>query len=802
MSEKKIKLEDLIARIRNALEELGALIAETDEYAMKNMPIVSTGLERLKRFKDACAERKERFRAMAAETATGESAQAGAPESKPTPNIDPETGLAIEPETPEEKAEAETLASAEAADFGAKASEPAKGDATEAIGKRPAPFASAEKGRTPNYEDKKTQAKKNRASRNYRAQADSDKVQYDQNGQVIVKIRPHKKSVRAKNRPQAVAPIEITHVAIDSEVYSMKHFSEKIGKPVTDIISKLFNELDIVKTINDCVNCDEMELIADSYGITVERKIEMSAQDILESESVDIADENPDDLVARPPVVTIMGHVDHGKTSILDRIRLSNVASGEAGGITQHIGAYAITKEIEGADATITFLDTPGHEAFTAMRARGAQVTDIAVIVVAIDDGLKPQTIEAINHAKAAKVPIIVAINKIDLPGIDIAKSSQLIFNQLTACGVTVEEWGGQTPVCLVSAKTGENIDKLLELIHLYAEGYADLRVNPNRAATGVIIEARLDKGLGPVATVLVQNGTLRPQDNFIVGTTYGKIKRMLNDKGATAREATPGLPVLITGLAKVPEPGDKLQVVSSEKFAKTVSKERLEAIAEKRSKRTTASISDYKTDETKVLNVVLKVDVQGSIEPIRKSIENLSDDEVTVSVIHSGVGAVSETDVTLAYTSNAIVVGFNIRPDANANALLARYGVTYRFHSVIYEALQELQAARDGMLAPTIVENVLGQAEVRQLFKIKDVGTIAGCQVIRGKIQKNVKIRVMRDSAVVAETSVESLKRKKDSVTEVASGFDCGIGLSKFSDVHVGDVLEAYALEEAPREQ
>ncbi|NLG25417.1 MAG: translation initiation factor IF-2, partial [Clostridiales bacterium] len=518
-----------------------------------------------------------------------------------------------------------------------------------------------------------------------------------------------------------------------------------------------------------------------------------TAEDALEQENTEDTDL---DLESRPPVVTIMGHVDHGKTSLLDYIRNTRVTAGEAGGITQHIGAYTVDVR----DQHITFLDTPGHEAFTAMRARGAQATDIAILVVAADDGVMPQTIEAINHAKAANVPTIVAINKIDKP----TANPDRVRQELTEYGLVNEEWGGDTIMVPVSATTGENIDTLLDMILLVAE-MQNLRANPNRKARGVIIEAKLDKGRGPVATVLVQNGTLEVGDTIVAGTAYGRVRAMVNDRGERVKEAGPSMPVEVIGFNDVPDAGDAISAVDDDKLSRQVAEERkdkLRAALVKTSSK--ASLDDLfgqiTAGQVKDLNLIIKADVQGSAEAVKQSLEKITNEEVRVRVIHSAVGAVTESDIMLASASGAVIIGFNVRHDQSVRDIAEREKVDVRLYRVIYDAIEDVQAAMKGMLAPKFKETVLGRAQVRQTFKVTGVGVIAGSYVTEGKVQRNAKARLLRDNAVVHEGTIESLKRFKDDAREVLSGFECGIGLAGYNDVKEGDVIECYIIEEIER--
>jgi translation initiation factor IF-2 len=546
-----------------------------------------------------------------------------------------------------------------------------------------------------------------------------------------------------------------------------------------------------MKNVNEFLDYDTAALLAAGLGIELEYKPEKTAEEVLIEKQADTVEEI-ESLVPRAPVVTVMGHVDHGKTSLLDYIRKSNAAAGEAGGITQHIGAYTVTVNGKG----ITFIDTPGHEAFTAMRARGAQVTDIVILVVAADDGIMPQTIEAINHAKAANVSIIVAVNKMDKVGANLEKVKQELTNQ----GLVPEDWGGDTPVCPISCKTGEGIDNLLENLLLVAE-MKELLANPAREARGVIIEARLDKGKGPVATVLIQNGTLHTGDNVISGTVTGRVRAMIDDSGRTVKEATPSMAVNVLGLEEVPNSGDSIFAVSQE-LMKQVMDER----KRKESDARVSAASKISLDEVfgkiaegnmKTLNLIIKGDVQGSVEAVKQSVSKLSNEEVQVKVIHSGAGAVTETDVMLADSSNAIILGFNVRPDAKAKQLAERSKVDIRTYRIIYDLLDDIEAALKGMLAPKYHEVYLGKCEVRQTFKITGVGNIAGCYVLEGKIIRGGKLRIYRDDVLVVEGNVQQLKRFKDDVKEVAFGFECGCAIEGFNDIKIGDIIECYMIEQ-----
>lgn len=604
--------------------------------------------------------------------------------------------------------------------------------------------------------------------------------------------RGSRKRHKKQQPPKAVIePIKIEKATMTEETISVKLFSEIIGKPVADIIKKLLL-LGVVSTINSQIDFDTAQLVAGEYGIEIEQKIEKTAEDIL----VEDVEDTPETLVKRPPVVTIMGHVDHGKTSLLDYIRLSRVAEGEAGGITQHIGAYQI--EVNGEK--ITFIDTPGHEAFTSMRARGAQVTDIAIIVVAADDGIMPQTIEAINHAKAANVPIIVAINKIDRENANV----QRVMQELTEHELLPEEWGGETIVVPVSAKTGEGIDKLLEMILLVSE-VQELKANPDKLARGTVIEAQLDKGRGPVATVLVESGTLNVGDTIIAGTAYGKVRAMIDDLGRTVDHAYPSQPVEIIGFSEVPAAGDVIHAAQEDRLSRQVAEQRRDRQkAEMLKKMSKVSLDDLFNQiaegQIKDLNLVIKADVQGSVEALRQSLEKLSNEEVKIRIIHAGVGAIRETDVMLASTANAIIIGFNVRPDNMATTAAEREKVDVRMYRVIYKAIEDITAAMTGMLDPEYEESVTGHAEVRQLFKVSAIGTIAGCHVTDGVIKRNEQVRLLRDNVVIYEGKLSSLKRFKDDAKEVAQGYECGLSLENFNDIKELDVVEGFEMVEIER--
>ena len=562
----------------------------------------------------------------------------------------------------------------------------------------------------------------------------------------------------------------------------------RLKATVAEVVKKAFL-MGTMVTATDTIDFDTASLIAMEFHAKVEKEVVVT----IEERIIDDSEDDDTNLVERAPVVVVMGHVDHGKTSILDAIRHANVTAGEAGGITQHIGAYRV--EINGKP--ITFLDTPGHEAFTTMRARGAQVTDIAILVVAADDGIMPQTVEAINHAKAAGVSVIVAINKMDKVG----ANPENVKQQLTEYELVPEEWGGDTPCIPVSAKTKEGLDDLLEMVTLIAE-MKELKANPDRAAKGTVIEARLDKGRGPIATVLVQNGTLHQGDIVIAGTCVGRVRVMVNDKGERVKEAGPSVPVEITGLAEVPQGGDIFNAVSDEKLARELVEQRKASQKEEQFKAQTKVTLDnlfdqMKLGEVKELQIIVKADVQGSVEAVKQSLEKLSNDEGRVNVIHGGVGVINESDVMLAEASNAIIVGFNVRPDSVAAANAESAGVDMRLYRIIYDCIEEIEAAMKGMLAPKTREVVLGTAECRNVIKIKSVGTISGSYVKSGKIVRNAGVRVIRDGIVIAEDTIASLQRFKDAVKEVNEGYECGIGLERFNDIKEGDLFEAYTIEE-----
>lgn len=575
-------------------------------------------------------------------------------------------------------------------------------------------------------------------------------------------------------------------VQIPDEI-SVGELASRMKKTGSEVVKQLI-KLGVMASLSDTIDYDTAALVAMELGCKVEKEVIVT----IEEKLIDDSEDKAEDLKSRAPVVVVMGHVDHGKTSLLDYIRSAHVASGEAGGITQHIGAYRV--EVNGSP--VTFLDTPGHEAFTSMRARGAMVTDIAILVVAADDGIMPQTIESINHAKAAKIPIVVAINKMDVHG----ANPDRIKQQLTEYELIPEEWGGDTIVCPISAKTGEGIDNLLENLVLLAD-VQELKANPNRAAKGTVIEARLDKGRGPIMTVLVQNGTLHQGDIIIAGTAVGHVRTMINDKGERVSEAGPSVPVEIAGMSEVPGAGDVFNAVDDERMARELAEQRKHDIKNAGNNTKKVSLEDLfaqiKEGELKELAIIVKADVQGSAEAVKASLEKLTNDEVRVRVIHSGVGAINESDVMLASTSGAIIVGFNVRPDNAAKDSAARSNVDIRMYRVIYDCINEIEAATKGLLAPKFRESIIGHAEVRETYKVSKIGTVCGCYVQDGKIQRGCSVRVLRDNVVVHEGELASLRRFKDDVREVASGYECGMQVDKFNDVKIGDVIECFVMEQ-----
>ena len=598
--------------------------------------------------------------------------------------------------------------------------------------------------------------------------------------------------MRRLQRQQQMAALKKipVKVMIPDEI-SVGELASRMKRTAADVIKGLI-KLGVMASISEVIDYDTAAIVAEEMGCKVEKEVHVTIEEQLFDEHEDKAEE----LQPRDPVVVVMGHVDHGKTSLLDYIRHANVVSGEAGGITQHIGAYTV--EINGSP--ITFLDTPGHEAFTSMRARGAMVTDIAILVVAADDGIMPQTIESINHAKAANIPVVVAINKMDTVG----ANPDRIKQQLTEYDLVPEEWGGDTIVCPISAKTGMGIDNLLENLVVLAE-VQELKANPNRAAKGTVIEARLDKGRGPIMTVLVQNGTLKAGDIIIAGTAVGRVRTMINDKGQRVTEAGPSTPVEISGLSEVPSAGDVFNAVADERMARELAEERrVQQMNNSMGGTKKVSLEDIfsqiKSGEMKTLNIIVKADVQGSAEAVKSSLEKISNDEVRVKVIHSAVGAINESDVMLAATSGAIIVGFNVRPDNAARDSAARSNVDMRMYRVIYDCINEIEAAMKGMLAPQFKEVIIGHAEVRETYKVSKVGTVCGCYCTDGKIQRGCEVRVLRDNIVIHEGELASLRRFKDDVKEVASGYECGMQVEKFNDIKIGDVIECFVMEQINR--
>uniref|UniRef100_UPI003FEDB9A2 translation initiation factor IF-2 n=1 Tax=Candidatus Limivicinus sp. TaxID=3030905 RepID=UPI003FEDB9A2 len=611
------------------------------------------------------------------------------------------------------------------------------------------------------------------------------------------KQRPQAQLASAKRRQEErdkmnklqleIAKKQQLKVEIPDEI-AVGELASRMKKTASEVIKQLF-KMGVFASVSDVIDYDTAALVAMELGCKVEKEVIVTVEERL----IDDHEDKPEDLVPRAPVVVVMGHVDHGKTSLLDYIRHANVVSGEAGGITQHIGAYTV--DVNGSP--ITFLDTPGHEAFTSMRARGAMVTDIAILVVAADDGIMPQTIESINHAKAANIPVVVAINKMDAVG----ANPERIKQQLTEYDLVSEEWGGDTIICPISAKTGQGIDNLLENLAVLSE-VLELRANPNRAAKGAVIEARLDKGRGPIMTVLVQNGTLKLGDIIIAGTAVGRVRTMINDKGQRVTEAGPSTPVEISGMSEVPSAGDTFNAVADERMARELAEERriqMSSNAMPGTKKVSLEdlFSQIQAGEMKTLNVIVKADVQGSAEAVKASLEKISNEEVRVKVIHSAVGAINESDVMLAATSGAIIVGFNVRPDNAARDSAARSKVDMRMYRVIYDCINEIEAAMKGMLAPKFKEAVIGHAEVRETYKVSKVGTVCGCYCTDGKIQRGCEVRVLRDNIVIHEGELASLRRFKDDVKEVASGYECGMQVEKFNDIKVGDVIECFVMEQ-----
>ena len=601
-----------------------------------------------------------------------------------------------------------------------------------------------------------------------------------------------KKKKNKKDAKSNEEQTEVETVVEIGETITVKELAEKLKKPTAEVIKTLIFT-GVMAGINQEIDFETAEKVCDKYEVLIAKKEETAELDVLEME-----EDKEENLQKRPPIVTVMGHVDHGKTSLLDAIRKAKVTATEAGGITQHIGAYTVN--VNGEE--ITFLDTPGHEAFTAMRARGAQITDVVILVVAADDGIMPQTKEAISHCKAADVPMVVAINKIDRPGANIDKVKQ----ELTEYGLVAEDWGGDTICVPVSAKQGEGISTLLEMVLLTAE-MLELKANPDRKAKGTVIEAKLDKGRGAVASLLVQNGTLHVGDSILVGSTYGRIRAMFDDTGKKIKSAGPSIPVEILGLSEVPAAGDRFNQVKDEKTARNMAeirkqKEKNESLNARHRVSLEDLYSQIKEGTVKELDIIVKADVQGSVEAIRQSLEKLSTDDVKVRVIHGGVGAITETDITLATASNAIVIGFNVRPDTNAVNAAEKEGVDVKTYRIIYDAIEDVKSAMIGMLEPEYKEVILGKAEVRETYKISSVGTIAGAYVLDGKITRNSDVRIIRDGIVIFESTLASLKRFKDDAKEVRSGYECGLSVEKFNDIKEGDIIEAYTMEAIERKE
>ncbi|MGM0844638.1 MAG: translation initiation factor IF-2 [Bacillota bacterium] len=663
------------------------------------------------------------------------------------------------------------------------------GGKTEGSASAKAPNKDTAKSSTPNNRDGKkagqpNQSKDKNVFNNNKKGKNNNKPNNKNN------TRNNNRGSQTNNQPpkkEKELPEKITF----TESLTVAEMAKKLHREPSEIIKKLFM-LGVMATINQELEKEAIELVAAEYGVEVEEEILIDTSDL----EVYFTEDSKDDQVERPSVVTIMGHVDHGKTTLLDSIRNTKVTEGEAGGITQHIGAYQIVDN----DKKITFLDTPGHAAFTTMRARGAKVTDIAIIVVAADDGVMPQTVEAINHAKAAEVPIIIAVNKMDKEG----ANPDRVMQELTEYQLVPEAWGGDTIFVPISALKGEGIDSLLEMILLVSE-VEELKANPDRLAQGTVIEAELDKGRGSVATLLVQNGTLRVGDPIVVGTTFGRVRAMVNDIGRRVKEAGPSTPVEITGLNDVPQAGDRFVVFKDEKTARSVGENRAQqALQAQRGEKSRVSLENLfeqmKQGEMKDLNIVMKADVQGSVEALAASLQKIEVEGVNVKIIHTGVGALNESDITLAAASNAIVIGFNVRPDVNAKRTAEAEGVEIRLHRIIYKVIEEIESAMKGMLDPEFEEKIIGQAEVRQTFKVSKVGTIAGSYVTEGKISRDSGVRVIRDGVVIFEGELDVLKRFKDDVKEVATNYECGITIKNFNDIKEGDIIEAFVMQEIKR--
>ena len=632
---------------------------------------------------------------------------------------------------------------------------------------------------------KKEQPKVNNKTENNQPKNDNKKAKKKKNK------KSHKQQPAIVEAPTEETISEDTILVKDG--MTVGELSEVLSVSSTELIKKLFMELKIMANINQSLTLEQIELIAMDYGKEIQEEVEINKEDLDLYFEVEDQDK---DLKERAPIVTIMGHVDHGKTTLLDTIRNTRVTAGEAGGITQHIGAY----QVRAKDKKITFLDTPGHAAFTTMRARGAKITDVTILVVAADDGVMPQTIEAINHAKAAEVPIIVAVNKMDKP----QANPDRVMNELVEYGLISEEWGGDTIFVPISALKGEGIDELLENILLVTE-MQELKANPNRLALGTVIEAKLDKGRGAVATLLVQNGTLNVGDPLVVGNTFGRVRAMINDRNKNINVAKPSTPVEITGLQDVPNAGDRFVVFGDEKTARQIGEKRQQQYIETTRQASSAVSLDtlfeqMKQGEMKDLNIIIKADVQGSVEALAMSLAKIDVEGVNVRIIHTGVGAINESDITLAVASNAVVIGFNVRPDGNAKQMAQTEQVDIRLHSIIYKVIEEIEAAMTGLLDPEFVEKVIGLAEVRQVYKVSKIGTIAGAYVTEGKVSRDGKVRVIRDSVVIYEGEIDTLRRFKDDVKEVQSGYECGMTVENFNDIKEGDVFEVYIMEEVKK--
>ena len=634
----------------------------------------------------------------------------------------------------------------------------------------------------------------------FKAKKEEPKAEKVASNQNQSDTKKHKKEKNKKSNKQQPAIIEApTEETISEDTILVRdgmtvgELSEVLSVNSTELIKKLFMELKIMANINQSLTLEQIELIAMDYGKEIQEEVEINKEDLDLYFEVEDEEKN---LKERAPIVTIMGHVDHGKTTLLDTIRNTRVTAGEAGGITQHIGAYQVRTK----DKKITFLDTPGHAAFTTMRARGAKITDVTILVVAADDGVMPQTIEAINHAKAADVPIIVAVNKMDKP----QANPDRVMNELVEYGLISEEWGGDTIFVPISALKGGGIDELLENILLVTE-MQELKANPNRLALGTVIEAKLDKGRGAVATLLVQNGTLNVGDPLVVGNTYGRVRAMINDRSKNIHTAKPSTPVEITGLQDVPNAGDRFVVFGDEKTARQIGEKRQQQYIETTRQANSAVSLDtlfeqMKQGEMKDLNIIIKADVQGSVEALAMSLAKIDVEGVNVRIIHTGVGAINESDITLAVASSAVVIGFNVRPDNNAKQMAATEQVDIRLHSIIYKVIEEIEAAMTGLLDPEFVEKVIGLAEVRQVYKVSKIGTIAGAYVTEGKVSRDGKVRVIRDSVVIYEGEIDTLRRFKDDVKEVQSGYECGMTVENFNDIKEGDVFEVYIMEEVKK--